>query len=64
MGELSIRESTSAAGISIADAIFFCNISLKDSSGSRAVVSIMSEGRGTVLKGPYLFSQKAQKGLV
>lgn len=29
-----------------------------------AVVRIMSEGRGNVLKGPYVFSQKVQKGLV
>lgn len=29
-----------------------------------AGVSIMSAGRGNVLKGPYLFSQKVQKGLV
>lgn len=29
-----------------------------------AVVSMMTEGRGNVLKGPYLFSQKVQKELV
>lgn len=28
------------------------------------VVGIMSEGRGKNLKGPYLFSQGAQKGLI